>query len=107
MFACGSVARIVGPFWAVQGFLLGPLAVFGGTGALFVVSLALVWALWAELAPPVDGLGGSGQSSPSASRSISIENYPSPSPFVRLQESAPASKNGHSQQLEPYSPPAS
>ena len=38
---------------------------------------------------------------------ISIENYPSPSPFVRLQESAPASKNGHSQQLEPYSPPAS
>lgn len=49
MFALGSVARIVGPFWAVEGFLLGPLAVFGGTGLLFLLALGAMWLLWTEL----------------------------------------------------------
>jgi hypothetical protein len=44
------MAGVVGPFWAVQGFLIGPLAVFGVTGVLFLASLGLVRLLWAQLA---------------------------------------------------------
>ena len=42
-FAVGAIARIVGPFWAVQGYrFLGALVVFGGTAALYVLSLVCV-----------------------------------------------------------------
>ena len=42
-FAVGAIARIVGPFWAVQGYrVLGALVVFGLTAALFVLSLVCV-----------------------------------------------------------------
>lgn len=58
MFALGSIARIVGPFWAVQGFQLGAAVVFGATAALFLLSLAAVRVLWSELDPRPAGNGG-------------------------------------------------
>ena len=39
-FALGAVARIAGPFWAVHGYRTqGALVVFGGTAALYLLSL--------------------------------------------------------------------
>jgi len=60
MFALGSIARIVGPFWAVQGFQLGAVVVFGATAALFVLSLAAVRLLWSALDPGSGGAWSSG-----------------------------------------------
>ena len=50
MFALGSIARIAGPFWAVHGYEMGPLVVFGVTAVGFIISLAVVRALWNVLA---------------------------------------------------------
>ena len=42
-FAVGAIARIAGPFWAVQGYhTFGALVVFGLTGGLYVLSLVCV-----------------------------------------------------------------
>jgi len=51
MFALGSVARIIGPFWAVRGYELGTFVLFGVTGSGFLFSLIALWALWDVLAP--------------------------------------------------------
>lgn len=51
MFALGSVARIVGPFWAVHGYEMGPPIVFGLTALLFALSLGATLVMWSALSP--------------------------------------------------------
>merc|ERR1712070_220552 len=61
MFALGALARIAGPFWAVQGYsLFGAKAVFGSTAALFALALLAAVPLWRQLAPPNRSSGALG-----------------------------------------------
>lgn len=47
MFAIGAIARVLGPFWAVEGYnRFGPISVFGVASAFFAVSLVAMRRLW-------------------------------------------------------------
>ena len=60
-FALGALARIAGPFWAVHGYQsLGALVVFGGTAALYGLSLVGVRLLGSTISTDGVGVGGSG-----------------------------------------------
>ena len=59
-FALGAIARIAGPFWAVHGYqALGALVVFGGTAALYAISLVGVRLLGSTIS--TDGVDGGGR----------------------------------------------
>ena len=52
LFAVGAIARITGPFWAVDALVYwGPKVIFGGTAIVFAVSLVLQVFSWTCLQP--------------------------------------------------------
>ena len=69
MLALGAIARIVGPFWAVQGYYwLGAIAVFGSTAVLFLLSLIATRVLWSDLSDASSG----GVTSPTSPRNSKL-----------------------------------
>lgn len=51
MLAVGAIARMAGPFWAVQSLSVSLKLCFGGTGILFLLAMLAVTIGWKELEP--------------------------------------------------------